>query len=235
MHAWTQAVARGRCCSLRRPGPHHTHHTLPGPYHGRLRAARNPPCARSKLLAYIWLSELQARLRRAGARVDCFATQPGCASALACRRHFHAPPQLPPHTRSMQALIGRHPVNQSASCARLPLTGPTECSYVASGLMNKVSFRYPLGILAYAGARVIALPPSLGCRSTLVRARASQTRPARNDTPQLEARPGAPGGVYSKKKKRQQPRCCITPRRCTVTSPLSASLRAAARRPVCSC
>jgi hypothetical protein len=36
---------------------------------------RPPP---SKLLAYVWLSELQARLRRAGARVDCFATQPGC-------------------------------------------------------------------------------------------------------------------------------------------------------------
>lgn len=35
--------------------------------------------------------------------------------------------------------------------------------------MNKVSFRYPLAIPAYIGARIIALPPWLGCRSTLVR------------------------------------------------------------------
>jgi hypothetical protein len=35
------------------------------------------PCHRSKLMGYIWLSELQARLRRSGARMDCFATQPG--------------------------------------------------------------------------------------------------------------------------------------------------------------
>lgn len=35
--------------------------------------------------------------------------------------------------------------------------------------MNKVSFSYPLVIPAYIGARLIALPPSLGCRSTLVR------------------------------------------------------------------
>ena len=41
-------------------------------------AKRMPHQLCSKLLAYIWLSELQARLRRAGARVDCFATQPGC-------------------------------------------------------------------------------------------------------------------------------------------------------------
>ncbi|GBF89922.1 short-chain dehydrogenase reductase [Raphidocelis subcapitata] len=70
----------------------------------------------SKLMGYIWLSELQARLRRSGARVDCFATQPG---------------------------------------------------YVASRLMDKVSFIYPLAIPAYAAARLIALPPWLGCRSTL--------------------------------------------------------------------
>ncbi|KIZ02736.1 Retinol dehydrogenase 12 [Monoraphidium neglectum] len=70
----------------------------------------------SKLLAYVWLSELQVRLRRAGAQVDVFATQPG---------------------------------------------------YVASGLMNKVDFRYPLGIPAYYAARVIALHPYFGCRSTL--------------------------------------------------------------------
>ncbi|KAI8467180.1 MAG: hypothetical protein J3K34DRAFT_431400 [Monoraphidium minutum] len=75
-----------------------------------------PAYCDSKLLAYVWLSELQARLRRAGAAVDCFATQPG---------------------------------------------------YVASGLVDKVSFRYPLGLPAYVGARLIALPPYLGCRSTL--------------------------------------------------------------------
>jgi len=77
----------------------------------------------SMLLAYVWLSELQARLRRAGARVDCFATQPG---------------------------------------------------YVASRLMDKVSFMYPLAIPAYIGARLIALPPRLGCRSTLVRRRVNR-------------------------------------------------------------
>jgi hypothetical protein len=36
-------------------------------------------------------------------------------------------------------------------------------------IVVKVDFRYPLGIPAYYAARVIALHPYFGCRSTLVR------------------------------------------------------------------
>lgn len=40
----------------------------------------------AKLMLYVWASELQARLRRAGARVDCFATQPGCGGVRRLKR-----------------------------------------------------------------------------------------------------------------------------------------------------
>ncbi|KIZ02734.1 retinol dehydrogenase 11 (all-trans/9-cis/11-cis) [Monoraphidium neglectum] len=86
-----------------------------------LRGAREgqsgfPSYCDSKLLAYIWLSELQVRLRRAGAQVDCFGTQPG---------------------------------------------------WVNSRLMDKVDFRYPLSVPAHYAAKLFALSPKYGCRSTL--------------------------------------------------------------------
>jgi NAD(P)-dependent dehydrogenase (short-subunit alcohol dehydrogenase family) len=53
------------------------HRSPPAPLPTRPRSPPPLPPPPSKLIAYVWLSELQARLRRAGARVDCFATQPG--------------------------------------------------------------------------------------------------------------------------------------------------------------